>query len=418
MPNNPNKPNSTDDIEKFSKSAEYILDSISSPASIQDVLNLATTKLGTTEGVQLRPILTEMVNNVDRPLLKNMALDVVTVMSNWFEDPQVLCCLIQGLYTIFDVSRTGKQQGDYNLANTEFGEMLDVFIAFIDVIIALLTNNVRKLAITIPDFISEIMNGVIGAVLLVLQEVLFAIRDSLIKIIIDEINYRDDQVDNWWTKCLPLAQLFEIMRKYVSDYGLFATLFEKLKGMIGQMVGLATFYKGLDFPQNIKDIEFLYWFRDLLVKLKQASISFDLCFLPPTAATATDGDQRVSGIPPDGGGGGPDPLDTGYSVVGRSNPSDIQGITVTPDGTILQDKAALRKGTTSVLTNSSVRGFLNKYYGYPLDVVDSIIVGPTSADNIQGTDTGGNLNLNADCPNSPSPAEVVAWALRVRNRNI
>jgi hypothetical protein len=408
---NQNLANSTADVEKFSKSLDSILDSLKTPGSVQEVLNIATTSFGKRQ-IQIRPILSEMVNNVDRPLLKQMAQDVVTVMSNWFEDPQTLCCLVQGLFAIFNATR------DVTLADTDFAKWMDVLIAFVDVIIVFLSSNIKKLSLAIPDFLKEIMNGVIGAILLILQEILYTIRDSLINELLRlfDSNAKTDQI---WAKCLPLMDLIEILRKYISDYGLFAELFQKIKGFIGNMVGNFGYMKALDFPQNFKDLEFLYWFRELLLKLKLAALSFDLCFLPQDAATGGMGQQFGTDFGKTWGVGPNPAVIAGTGLQKRAgSPEDLQGIKITPDGTILEDKVSLKKNSLSVLTNSSVRGFLNKYYGYPLEVVDSLMVGSTSADSIQGSLTGGNPDINADCPNSPTPADAIKWALRVRNRNI
>lgn len=404
------KPNSKADIESATRSIDAIMDSLQTPGSIQEVLNIATTALGK-EGVKIRPMLQEMVNNVDRPILKDMAQEVVTVMSNWFEDPRTLCCLVQGLFTFFEASTTRT-----TLENTDFAKWLDILIAFVDLIIVFLTSELKKIAFAIPDFITEIVNGVIGAILLVLQEVLFAIRDSVINILIEEFSYRTRHFE-MFTKCLPLSELIEIFRKYISDFGLFAELFEKIKGYVGSIVGDFGYMKALDFPKNIKDIEFLYWFRDLLVKLKTAALSFDLCFLPQSNGLGEPGSVTPAvGVETSINPNLPTELGLRKTPVNAS----IQGISITADGTILQDKATATGSSLPILTNSSVRAFLNKYYGHPLDVVDSILVGPTSADSVQGTNVesaGGNL-YNADCPNSPDPYEAIRWALRVRNRNL
>jgi hypothetical protein len=332
-------------------------------------------------------------------------------MSNWFEDPKTLCCLIQGLFTFFEASTTRT-----TLENTDFAKWLDILIAFLDIIIVILTSELKKLAFAIPDFITEIVNGVIGAILLVLQEVLYAIRDSVINILIDEFEYRTRHFE-MFTKCLPLSELIEIFRKYIQDYGLFAELFEKIKGYVGNIVGDFGYMKALDFPKNIKDLEFLYWFRELLVKLKSAALAFDLCFLPQPnglgePGSVTPAADISNSINPN--------LPTSLNNAKTPINVDIQGVSVAADGTILQDKATATASSLPILTNSSIRAFLNKYYGYPLDVVDSILVGPTSADSVQGTNVtsaGGNL-YNADCPNSPDPYEAIRWALRVRNRNL
>lgn len=406
---NSDSANSRPDLEDYSKNLDKILDMIAqTPGSVQEVLSLGRSLLKK-QDVQIRPLLTEMVNNVDRPLLKQMAQDVVTVMSNWFEDPQTLCCLIQGIFALAGTTRDG-----WKLSETDFGKWLDIIIAFVDIVIVILSSGLKKLAIMIPDFIKEIMNGVIGAILLVLQEILFTIRDSLINELLEAFD-STAKTDQIWAKCLPLMELIEILRKYISDYGLFAELFEKIKGYIGNIVGDFGYLKAFDFPKNIKDIEFLYWFRELLLKLKQAALSFDLCFLPQSEAPGgvlAQVPNSVSTLAQT------DSIkDIGGLSKGNVNPDEIQGITIAPDRTILDDKDRLKKNSVPLLTNSSTRGFLHKYYGYPYAVIDTLIVGATSKDSVQGTDTGGNLDLNADCPNSPTPSEIVKWALRIRNRN-
>lgn len=408
MPINPDLPNKVENVERFSETIDNILDSITNaPGSVQDILRLSS-KAFAEKQASGRPILDELIKNVDRPILMNMAKDVVTIMSNWFEDPQLLCCLVQGLWGLYAVTRS------QTLSNTDFGKWLDVLITFVDVIIVMLTSNIKKLTFMIPDFIKEIMTGVIGAILLVLQELLFAIRDSIINQLLAAID-SDAKTDQIWAKCLPLAQLIAILKKYINDFGLFAELFEKIKGFIGNVVGDFGYMKAFDFPNNVKDLEFLYWFRDLLLKLKAATISFDLCYLPTTAPTGSPIDLSIYQAPPGS------PLATpSFNKTGQGDPSAVQGIVVASDGTILQDTNGLAKNSIPILTNSSIRGFLNKYYGYPLEVVDNLLTGSSSKDAIHGSQiTSDRLsNLNADCPNSPTPGEIVAWALRVRNRNI
>lgn len=411
MATNQNDANSKLDLEKVTKSIDAMFEHLKTPGSIQEVLNITRTAFASKTNVQIRPMLSEMVNNIDRPLLKGMAQDVVTVMSNWFEDPQTLCCLVQGIFSAFNVST------DQRLQDTDFGTWLDIIIAFLDIVIVLLTSNLKKLSLAIPDFLKEIMTGVVGGIILVLQEILFAIRDSLINELLKIFNDATKE-GHLWAKCLPLVELIEILRKYINDYGLFAKLFEMIRGRIGELVGDFGYMKALDFPKNVKDLMFLYWFRGLLIKMKEALISFDLCFIPQTNAIPDPELSQITGALGTGGGSTYSPVTGNVGIPKAGNPALIQGINVTPDGTILEDKTSLFKNSVSVLTNSSVRGFLNKYYGYPLDVVDALIVGASSKDSVQGTLNGGNLDLNADCPNAPSPAETLKWALRVRNRNI
>lgn len=420
----PNRANSNDDISRFSQTAESVVEGAFGrigKLTVKDVLGFTTLerKLGKDVGEVI--MLDELINNLDRPILKGLLMDTIAVVSNWFEDPEVLCCLIQGIWAMYASTADNEVINKLNqglvLADTDFGKWLDVLIAFIDLIITFISTDIRKISLMIPDIIKEITNGVIGAVLLILQEVLFAIRDSAIGEIIYQINRAKAaalDIENIWAKCVPFAQLLDLLKKYVTDYGLFAELFEKIKGFIAGKVGEFDYMKKLDFPKNINDLEFLYWFRDLLIKLKQAAINFDLCVFYGAASITGAVDNQVPA-------GAEDDTRIGLTKdqANRPNPNEAQGIKVAADGTILRD-ANGAKNLIPVLANSSARTFLNKYYGYPLAVVDNILSGSTSADSINGTDINSNVlsSLNADCPNAPTPQEVVRWALRIRNRNL
>lgn len=422
---NPNRANSNDDISKFSQGAEAVVDSAFGrlgKLSVKDVLGFTTLerKLGKDIGEVI--LLDELINNLDRPILKGLLTDSIAVVSNWFEDPEVLCCLIQGIWAMWAARYSHTDLANLLkdgiiLADTDFGKWLDVLIAFVDLIITFISADIKKLSVMIPDIIKEITNGVIGAVLLVLQEVLFALRDSAINYILQQIDRAKGlslDIENIWAKCIPFAQFLDLLKRYLTDYGLFAELFEKIKGFIALKVGDFGYMKALDFPKSINDLEFLYWFRDLLIKLKQAAINFDLCVFYGSAAVTGSVDNQVpAGAEDDSRVGLP------KEQANRPNPNEVQGIKVAADGTILRDANGARD-FIPLIANSSIRTFLNKYYGYPLEIVDNLLSGSTSADSINGTDINSRVmsNLNADCPNTPTPQEVVKWALRIRNRNL
>jgi len=410
---NSHSANSQSDIEGFSRGLEDAIGKVGN-ITVKDVLGISTLERITQKNIKETIILKEMISKIDQPILKGLAMDTITVLSNWFNDPEMVCCLIQGIYAWY--AKTHKiPPTDFRLADTDFVKWLDVLISFIDLIIVLLTSDLKKIELFIPDFIKEIANTVIGAILLVLQETLFALRDSIINRILAEIDDASAK-NSIWAKCLPLQQLLDVIKRYVSDYGLFAELFEKIKGFISDKVGDFGRLKDLDLPKNVRDLEFLYWFRDLLIKLKQATLNFDLCVYYGNAATGGNNNQEDE---PDNSVNNEGILPSD-SQIRRPNPHEVQGFNVAPDGTILEDRGQARENTIAILTNSSIRTFLNKYYGFPLDIVDNVLTGTTSNDNIQGTNINSNRvsDINADCPNSPSPEEIVKWALRVRNRNL
>lgn len=411
---NPNNPNSQSDVDGFTRGIEDAIGKLGGNITVRDVLGLSMFERVTQKRIDETIILKDMIDKIDQPILKGLAMDSITVMSNWFNDPETVCCLIQGLWAMYASSRETPPT-NFTIADTDFVKWLDVLISFIDLIIVLLTSDLKKLELFIPDFIKEITNGIIGAILLVLQETLFALRDSIINRILGEIDDAMNQ-DAIWAKCLPLQQLLDVIKRYVDDFGLFAELFEKIKGFISGKVGDFGRLKNAQLPKNIRDLEFLYWFRDLLIKLKQATLNFDLCVFYGYSATggAIDPDDQQP-ISPDSG----DVLGR-RPKIRRPNPDEVQGLKVAADGTILEDRTSARNNTIPILTNSSIRTFLNKYYGFPLDVVDNVLTGTTSNDNVQGSDITSNRpsDINSDCPNSPSPEEIVKWALRVRNRNL
>ena len=350
----------------------------------------------------------DIIDNVDIPILKNLALDVANTLSGWFDDPQVMCCLIQGLWSIY---ATDRMQNNNKVSNTDFADYLDMLITFIDVILVIVTNEIKKFVVLIPDILREIMYGVMGSILIVLREMMYGLRDSAIACIIKWANNSYAGIDkkSVWSKCLPLHQLIDIIGKYLSDYGLLSNIEEKIKGYIGSMTKKFNLSKKAEFPKKTRDIEFLCWFRQLLMNMKESSLSYDLCIanqysVPMENPQNDDNDKdNVENT---------QILDnSGYSI----KPSDL-GMKMSSDGTILVDKQAM--DTLPLLSNSSIRGFMNKYYGYPLDVVDSLLVGASSKDSIIGTDINSDRisDLNADCPNTPSPSDIINWAIRLRNQ--
>ena len=54
-------------------------------------------------------LLSEIINKIDKPILKGLAQDVATVLTNWFEDPKIICCLIQGLWSIYATDKMKKR---------------------------------------------------------------------------------------------------------------------------------------------------------------------------------------------------------------------------------------------------------------------------------------------------------------------
>lgn len=402
-PNN-RAPNSNQDIEKFSQSLEKVIATVQQP-SFSNIFDK--------EYRGRKEIILQQIEEIDKPILRGLAMDVITVLTNWFEDPETVCCLIQGLWAIF--ARTNPDTDfSVGLNETEWAKWLDLLIAFVDFILALLQDNVHQFVFFIPDIFKEIMDGVIGAILMIMQEVLYALKEGLLNSLMDALDSKAE-TDKIWAKCLPLQQLLAVLKRYIHDYGLFADLFAKIKGWTAGKFG--GFRAQKDLPKLNADLEFLKWFRDLLLKLKHAALNFDLCvsyeYKAPLDDTSSAAGRRMPigpGLPKQA---------TPFTV---DNPSQATkenfGIEYTNDGTILVDKEKARGGTIPLLSNSSIRNFLHDYMGYPYDRIDSTITGSLATDSIQGSNINSNRtsNINADCLDTPEPEAIIRWALGLRNR--
>lgn len=435
MPLSNKQPNSQIDIDQFSSNAD---------ALFQNALQPSISKLLDTPGRLLSErmeLLRHQANEIDRPILKQFATDMVSVMSSWLDDPEVLCCLIQGIWSAY--TSTKEEIDDFrreiSLNQTEFGKFIDTMITFIDFIIVFLTQDIKKLSLLIPDIIKELMDSIMGMVLLIIQETLFSLRDSAIGKIFGWMDEWD--TNKVWSKCLPLKQMIDILKRYVHDYGLLANLLEKIKGF--------TSGKKSDWAKrsklalsNAKDLEFLYWLRDLLMKLKKAMINFDFCIEYEFVARPLGED--------DGDGFGPGAGDDGFhsdlpaNGLGKSNTRDpdiSQGYGVASDNTILIDndpKTNNDKYQTSDnnvgsnnsnietsdgryitrVSNSFIREFIHKEYGIPYEVIENTITRGSSSDHIQGTNvTSDYENVILDrCSNTPTGQEIVRFMLNLKNR--
>lgn len=404
---NPN--NINEDIQSVSRIIEQSIDAVDN-LSIQSLYSQTAGR--TQVGTYLREratILRGLVNEIDRPILKSFANDMISTMAGWFEDPEVLCCLINALWVAYQENEPLAESRESKLADSKFGEFLDKLIAFIDLIIAFLTQDLKKLVFFIPDFIKEIFSALMGAILLVLQETLYTIRDSVLQSILDWI---DDSVDggSLWAQCLPMQQFLDILKKHVHDYGLFAELMEKIRGFVsGKKSSFGQMAKEL--VPNAKDLEFLFWMRDLLVKLKQAVVNFELCVEYAYVPNNTYANDPVD---PAATNAADLTLDPNNAVVNPDAPPEARvPLIVSDDGqtVVLSDTdARLRTGDlqTSIngtyitrLSNDSVANFIKNNYGFSNSVVEQAMNKVTDG-----------------CPGFPGGQELKDYLDRIRNRNL
>lgn len=402
-------PNAQLDVDQFSTGVKDVFDTLQEPS----ISNLTGTPAS--ELIKRSGLLRGMVNDVNHPILRGFAKDMLGVMASWLDDPKVLCCLIQGIYSAFlttqDIANFKRDIGN---ATKDFNKFLDKMIAFIDFVIILLTQDIKRMVFLIPDFIKEIMIAIMGAILLLIQETAFALRDSILKVIFEWMDTWDRE--KTWSRCLPLKQMINVLKKYISDYGILAEIFEKTKGYLA---GLRNKFAktAKDLTPNVKDLEFLYWLRDLLIKLKRATLNFDLCVdyeFTPTKGTSESADYNR--------GLGKTAYVTDINDPNREDQGDInnqQGYTTGSDGSILIDRDKVVNGNwVPRVSNSFLREFIHKEYNIPYDVIDNTITRGTSGDHIQGSDVTSTVpNTILDrCANTPTAEETVKWILNIKSR--
>lgn len=406
-PLNTRDANANANVNSFSTGVENLVDRAAN-VKLGDIGNV-----GRNLSIRVE-LLRGMVNKVDRPILRQMGVDMLSIMAAWLQDPEILCCLIHAIWSSYTTAM-GEPERQLRIADTKFGQFLDMFITMIDLIIILLTDDIRKFSLFFPDIIKELVNGILGAILLVLQETLYALRDSVVAVIFHWLDSRDTQAT--WARCLPVKDLLNILKKYVHDHGLLATLFEKIKGFTSGL--RMEWAANAQLPVNAKDLEFLYWLRNLLIKLKQAVLNFDFCvdyeFVAPSdsADQAQVGAQRVATA---------DVRRTETPIFTQVADNDrTQGYTTGADGTVIVDPTAVADDNgvwISRVSNSFIREFLHKEYDLPYDAIDNTITRTTAANTVQGTQVSGTTAqaIQDLCSFTPTAKETLSWMLNIRNR--
>lgn len=407
MQPNPNGPNPS--LDNFSKTVEGGVNTLSNIN-----LDLASGEAGRFLAGRL-VLLKTLVNDLDNPILKGLGTEMLSVMSQWFYEPETLCCLIQGIWAAYnDGNKNNKLKAanttSLSIADTSFGDFLDSLISFLDLIIVFLTQDLRKLVTFIPDFIKEIFGTIMGAILLVIQETLFALKDSVINVIVDWINDKA-KVDNIWARCLPMQKLIDLIKKYTQDYGLLAELNEKIKGYVSGLIGSWGMLKNKELIMNANDIEYLFWLRNVLIKLKQAVINFDLCveydYHSNDIAVAINdtSTKTVSKI-----------NDILTTTTPNENISDAENnnILSLEDGTIVVNNESSsnksdesKNNWRSRISKDSIIDFGINYLGYPREVLENAYTKATSND--QGSVLSPNSDIQDKCPGFTKAAQILGF---------
>lgn len=395
--NNKN-PNSKLDITQTSDSIEQFVNSVKRPS-------LSTVTLGQGKKYLLQLEVDELNNKI----LYQLADDMISTLTTWLEDPEVLCCLVHAIWDGF--FRKSNEEFELGIANTSFANFLDDIITVVDIILAFVTNDIKEsFEFVMEDIIKIFMDTILGATLTVVQEISGALRDTFLNMVFNWID--DFDTEETWTECLPMKELINVIKKYIHDYGILSEIFEKVQAYIGASSN--KWKKSMEAPVKTKDLEFLYWFRDLLVKLKRSVVNFDFCVnyqYVPTNGDNVSGNvnnasnERITSIEKINN---PD-------IARQSSSSPHQGYTIESDGTILVNKDKLKDDNGMWIprvSNSFIRDFLHDEYNMSYQAIDNIINTGTSSDSIQGTVTN-NEKLMDKCANVPSSKQILEGILNI-----
>jgi len=280
---------------EFLKKVETLTDKIGE-ANFEGVKDL-TNYVGDNQ-TDLMGLLGDLTYNIDQPILKSLAKDMIGVMGSFYLDDAAMCCLIRNILIQLGLQSQLEDYNDWvhelqdnnNIADgmyinednfelvvdeTRFGTTINSTIAVIDIILMFIDFDIQDLVMPSLDFIREISEAVVGFVCIALQEVLFTLRDGTIDLIIQKI---DEQVGtNSWAECLPYMDFISILKKYIHDYGMTKKLMMLIEGFLGNLFNKFNKARRKELSKNVKLKEFLTLIRKILVNIKEAVVSWEFC---------------------------------------------------------------------------------------------------------------------------------------------
>jgi len=418
MPLPNNQANKQKEIQdKISNFADHL-----GPAGAKGVVDLIG--LATDSKLDAIGFLKRLTNDVNVPVLQPLANDLIEVLGSFYTSEEVLCCLIKNLLVttklgqaIEDAKKKLKDELDrlsdkekaaivvgtasdpvtlltFSVAELGFIDTIDQLIFIIDTILAIMGTNITDIMIPPLDFSKLLSDSIVGMICIALQEIIFTLRDSAIAWIVDALT---KNVGNQaWIKCFPYMGLIQILKEYIHDYGLLDKLFKLIEGFVGGKHAKFKKYLEAKYPKNVKDMEFLKWLRDVLIKIRNAAISWEFCVdlnFDPTDADEKTEVQKNIGI---------EILKDDFKKKITGKPDDNINTTLGDNNTILingdienqinKDKI----GDFRPPSNSEVNTFLVNHMGISKDLADQL-TGLTDRDNVQGSLSSDPHTTNNDC---------------------
>lgn len=413
--------------------------------SATDAFNRATAALGQTPPtvsqlanfISVGPdtLLDKMMTEIDTPILKDLMTDMTNLLSSVYGSPETLCCLIKNLFLTFaganDIENYRAVQerlrGDPNASVEEdlFSDpsvigVIDSLIFIIDAIILFLQMDLKDFVFPSLDFSAMLMEGIMSALMMVLQEIIFTLRDTAINWILQTV--QDNLGDSPALKCLPFMDLIRFIRTYLHDYGVTGKFFNWFKKLIDGFISNRKAKWQHVVDQDAIDIayvlDFLKSIRSLLVLLKSATLDISMCIdiddqLPPEGVTNSEAGESPSGF---GLFNGMPSDDTNVN----GNIANLNAI-VGDNGTILRNSsgAATGPGNQSPYkapSNSEINAFLQKRLGLPAELANQLSGFTSSLDNVHGTLSDNPHIAGRDCGYVLDSKELASAVLDVARR--
>lgn len=360
-------------------------------------------------------LLRKLTEDVDNQVFKTLASDMINVLGSFYGSEEVLCCLIKNLLLAakagdhikawkdkakkFKENLTGEEEDlseEFSLSvnDLSFVKMIDEMIFVVDTVIIFLSLDMEDFVIPALDFSKTLSEAIVGMVVIAMQEIVFTLRDTSIAWIVEELS-KNVGGENW-VKCLPFMDFVRILRRYIHDHGLLDRLFKLISGHIGAKYKIFKGYQQSDFVNNVKMIEFLKWLRDILVKMKNASISWEFC-VDLNFDFDTNKDKSQTDNAYDDYVTNPD-----YTQVTTGDPENNLNVTLGDNNTILTNTGEPildpnKIGNFHPPSNSEVNSFLTKFLGLPKDLADQITGMTDNTKNIQGSLSSDPHSTNNDC---------------------
>jgi len=339
------------------------------------------------------------LNKINNETLNLLVKDLTLFVTDQFTQ-ETICCLIKNLILMLksgtwvrsQVAAMHSRNKELKTKWEEFLDLLDTLVFIIDTIILLLQWDIKDFVMPILDISAMILDGIMGAILICLQQILYTIKDSLVNLLTDEISQNMEKVPGL-AKCFDFIKLITIIRRYVGDFGMLNKLFNFLKTTVTNN-WKATFNKWNSEKQleNLKMIKLLKSVRALLLKIKQAAINFDSCVFPDTLLDMNDNlasQASASG----GSNGGP------WRPDANGGRLDNLNAFVADDGTILKnsDVGGADGNILESPSSSDINALLKSRFGLPASLADLLTGFTASPDHVQGTMSDNAHMTGNDC---------------------